>query len=220
MIPLAPFGRTGHLSTRTLFGAAAFWSVTQADADRTLDLLTSYGVNHIDTAASYGESEIRLGPWLKHHRAEVFLATKTEQRTRRRRAKSSIVRWTAADRHGGSLAAAQPVQPGRVAGGAGPGGALEAFVEARQAGWSGSWGLRVTDWGSRRCTARRWSALPSTQCCCPGTQCCSKTPPMPPTLRRCWRFAANGRWLSKSSRRSPAAAGATDRTPTPPGMSR
>jgi aryl-alcohol dehydrogenase-like predicted oxidoreductase len=81
MIEKLTFGRTGHLSTRTLFGAAAFGRVTQAEADQTMDLLMSYGVNHIDTAASYGEAEDRLGPWLKHHRKEIFLATKTGERT-------------------------------------------------------------------------------------------------------------------------------------------
>src|SRR3990170_8677511 len=81
MIPKQPFGRTGHESTRTIFGAAALWALDQAEADRTLDLLLGYGVNHIDTAASYGDSELRLGPWMERHRARVFLATKTGERT-------------------------------------------------------------------------------------------------------------------------------------------
>ena len=80
MIPQLPFGRTGHSSTVTLFGAAAIGRVTQADADRTMELLLEYGVNHIDTAASYGEAEVRLGPWLEKHRDRFFLATKTNER--------------------------------------------------------------------------------------------------------------------------------------------
>lgn len=75
------FGRTGHLSTRTIFGAAALSDVSQDDADRTMELLLDYGINHIDTAASYGESELRLGPWMKTHRKQFFLATKTGERT-------------------------------------------------------------------------------------------------------------------------------------------
>ncbi|MBN2440781.1 MAG: aldo/keto reductase [Spirochaetales bacterium] len=75
------FGRTGHKSTKILFGGAAFFNVTQADADRTMDLIMKYGINHIDTAESYGDSEIRLDPWLKHNRQHVFLATKTDKRT-------------------------------------------------------------------------------------------------------------------------------------------
>jgi predicted aldo/keto reductase-like oxidoreductase len=81
MIQTKQFGSTGHESTRALFGAAAFARVTQEEADRTMDLLEEYGINHIDTAASYGDAELRLGPWLKHNRKKVFLATKTEERT-------------------------------------------------------------------------------------------------------------------------------------------
>lgn len=81
MIPLMEFGNTAHKSTRTIFGGAAFWTVTQNEADRTLDLLLKYGINHIDTAASYGDSELRIGPWMREHRKTFFLATKTEKRT-------------------------------------------------------------------------------------------------------------------------------------------
>ena len=65
MIATAPFGNTGHESSRTLFGAAALGSVSHADAERTLDLLLEHGVNHIDTAASYGDSELRIASWLR-----------------------------------------------------------------------------------------------------------------------------------------------------------
>ena len=81
MIAKLPFGRTGHLSTRTLFGAAALGEVSQADADRTMEVLMKFGVNHLDTAASYGEAELRLGPSMAKYRNEFFLATKTEERT-------------------------------------------------------------------------------------------------------------------------------------------
>ena len=81
MIPKLEFGPTGHISTRTLFGAAALGRVDQADADRTLEVLLEYGINHIDTAASYGDSELRIGPWMKNHRDDFFLATKTGERT-------------------------------------------------------------------------------------------------------------------------------------------
>lgn len=81
MIPTATFGPTGHDSTRVIFGAAALGAMSQQRADDTLDLIARYGVNHIDTAASYGESEVRLQPWLADHRSSVFLATKTGERT-------------------------------------------------------------------------------------------------------------------------------------------
>ena len=82
MIPKQPFGRTGHESTRILFGAAAIGNVSQADADRTMELIRDHDINHIDTAASYGDAELRLGPWMAEHRSEFFLATKTGERTR------------------------------------------------------------------------------------------------------------------------------------------
>ena len=81
MISTHVFGRTGHRSSRTIFGAAALGQVTQAEADKTMNLFSQYGLNHIDVAASYGDAELRLAPWLKGHRQEVFLATKTEERT-------------------------------------------------------------------------------------------------------------------------------------------
>ena len=70
MISKKLFGRTGHKSSRTIFGAAALSSVTQDEADQTLELLLAYGVNHIDTAAGYGDSELRIGPWMKNHRQD------------------------------------------------------------------------------------------------------------------------------------------------------
>jgi aryl-alcohol dehydrogenase-like predicted oxidoreductase len=82
MIPVQPFGPTGHESTRLLFGAAAIGNVSQEEADQTMELIRAHGINHIDTAASYGDAELRLGPWMETHRDEFFLATKTGERTR------------------------------------------------------------------------------------------------------------------------------------------
>ncbi len=79
-LPVAPFGRTGHVSSRIIFGAAALGAMSQGRADATLDQAFDAGINHIDTAASYGESELRLAPWLKSHRKQVFLASKTGER--------------------------------------------------------------------------------------------------------------------------------------------
>lgn len=80
MIERAAFGRTGHASTRVLFGAAALGDVDQETADGVLEILRAHGVNHIDTAARYGDSELRIAPWLVGHRDDFFLATKTEER--------------------------------------------------------------------------------------------------------------------------------------------
>jgi aryl-alcohol dehydrogenase-like predicted oxidoreductase len=80
MLPFAEFGRTGHRSSRVVFGAAALGGMSESRAIKTLDLVASHGVNHIDTAAMYGSSEDHLKPWLADHRSEVFLATKTQER--------------------------------------------------------------------------------------------------------------------------------------------
>jgi aryl-alcohol dehydrogenase-like predicted oxidoreductase len=81
MITKQPFGRTGHMSTRTIFGSAALWTLSQSKADRVLGVLKYHGVNHIDTAASYGDAELRIGPWMAQQRDEFFLATKTDKRS-------------------------------------------------------------------------------------------------------------------------------------------
>src|SRR3954452_9862994 len=83
MIERAPFGSTGHESSRAIFGAAALGSVSKHDADRTLELLLSHGVNHIDVAADYGDAELRIATWLRRHEGEFFVATKPGKRTYR-----------------------------------------------------------------------------------------------------------------------------------------
>ena len=75
-----PFGRTGHMSSAVIFGAAALKDVDQTTADRVLGLLLDHGVNHIDTAPRYGDAELRIGPWMERHRDGFFLATKTDRR--------------------------------------------------------------------------------------------------------------------------------------------
>lgn len=81
MIETIPFGSTGHQSTRVIFGAAALGGMKQDKADQVLEILLEYGINHLDTAASYGDSELRIGPWMREHRKRFFLATKTGDRT-------------------------------------------------------------------------------------------------------------------------------------------
>jgi len=81
MIESSPFGKTGHQSTRVIFGAAALGGMKQEKADTVLELLLEFGINHIDTAAAYGESELRIGPWMREHRKHFFLATKTGDRS-------------------------------------------------------------------------------------------------------------------------------------------
>ena len=134
-IPKKAFGRTGHLSTRTLFGAAALGSVTQDEADRTMELLIEYGVNHIDTAASYGDAETRIGPWMETHRDQFFLATKTGERSYDG-AKAEFERSLRRLR----VSQIDLIQLHHLVGedewevAMGPGGALEYLIEAREQG--------------------------------------------------------------------------------------
>ena len=130
-----PFGRTGHMSSVTLFGAAALSRVTQAEADQTLDLLLEYGINHIDTAASYGDAELRIGPWMEQHRKDFFLATKTGDRTYAA-ARDSIHRSLERLRVDSVdlIQLHALVHPDEWDVAMGPGGALEACIEARAQG--------------------------------------------------------------------------------------
>ncbi len=75
------FGRTGHQSTIAIFGAAAFGNVSQTEADLCMEQIIAAGINHIDVAPSYGQAELRIGPWMKHSREQFFLGCKTQERT-------------------------------------------------------------------------------------------------------------------------------------------
>lgn len=135
MLPLANFGRTGQRSTRVIFGAAALGSMSQDQADETLALITGRGVNHIDTAASYGESEDRLKPWLATHRAGVFLATKTGERggaAARAEVERSLQRMDVD--HVDLIQLHNLVEPDEWDTAFAPGGVVEAIARARDEG--------------------------------------------------------------------------------------
>jgi aryl-alcohol dehydrogenase-like predicted oxidoreductase len=135
VIAVQPFGRTGHASTRTIFGAAALGQVTQAEADQTLETLLSFGINHIDTAASYGDAELRIGPWMPAHRADFFLATKTGERRygpARDQIRRSLERMQVSQID--LIQLHNLVDPTEWEIAMGPGGALEAAIEAREQG--------------------------------------------------------------------------------------
>ena len=130
-----PFGRTGHHSSRVIFGGAALSRVSQEVADRTLEVVLEYGVNHIDVAASYGDAELRVKPWLRREPNRFFLATKTGQR-RAAEARDELHR--SLDRLGVDHVdlwqlhnLADPIEWDTALS---PGGALEAAVEAREQG--------------------------------------------------------------------------------------
>jgi aryl-alcohol dehydrogenase-like predicted oxidoreductase len=134
-IPRAPFGTTGHQSTRVIFGAAALAGMKRQRADDVLALLLERGVDHIDTAAGYGESERCLAPWLREHRDAFFVATKTHER-RGPAARESLHR--SLERMG--IDSVDMIQLHNLVSedeweiALGPGGALEALAQARDEG--------------------------------------------------------------------------------------
>ena len=155
-MPTALFGRTGHLSSRVIFGGAALAEVSQAVADETLDVLLEYGVNHLDVAADYGDAEVRIRPWLRREPGRFFVATKTGKRTAAA-AREELHR--SLDRLGVDSvdlwqlhALADPIEWDIALS---PGGAIEAAVEAREQGlvrWIG-----VTGHGSQIAATHRRS---------------------------------------------------------------
>jgi aryl-alcohol dehydrogenase-like predicted oxidoreductase len=135
MIPTAPFGRTGHDSTRVIFGAAALGSMRQERADEVLEQILRHGLNHIDTAAMYGDSELRIGPWMAEHRDRFFLATKTHERSgdaARASLERSLTRMQT-DRVD-LIQLHNLVEPDEWDVAHGPGGAVQAMVRARDEG--------------------------------------------------------------------------------------
>lgn len=118
-----------------LFGAAALSRMSQDRADELLPVLLEFGVNHIDSAASYGESELRLAPWMSQHREQFFLATKTGDR-------SGPAARASLERSLERLGVAQVdlvqlhnlVEDDEWATADSPGGAVEALAKAREEG--------------------------------------------------------------------------------------
>ena len=147
MIERRPFGRTGHQSTVTLFGAAALARASQDEADRALEVLLRHGVNHIDTAARYGDSELRIGPWMARHRKDFFLATKTGSRSAHE-AREDVHRSLERLR----VDSVDLIQmhslghPDDWDQAMGPGGALEALVEAKAQGLVRAIGVTGHGW--------------------------------------------------------------------------
>lgn len=144
---LRRFGRTGHESSVAIFGAAAFWEVSQAEADATMERVREAGVNHIDVAPQYGGAEERLGPWLAQHRDRCFLGCKTMERTRvgaDAELHRSLDRLRTDHLDLYQLHAVTTIEELDAV--TGPGGALETLVEARDAGltrWLGITGHGV-----------------------------------------------------------------------------
>lgn len=121
-----------------------------------LELLVAAGVNHIDTAAAYGDSELRVGAWMPRHRDRFFLATKTGDRTAEG-ARASIQRSLERLRveRIDLIQLHNLVDETEWATALGPGGALEALIEARDRGQVRF--LGVTGHGTRAAEMHRRS---------------------------------------------------------------
>ena len=129
------FGRTGHLSTVAIFGAAALWEISQADADKVMEQVIEAGVNHIDIAPSYGQAEERVGPWMPRERQRFFLGCKTMERTKQgawdemQRSLKRLQTESFDLYQCHAVTSMEELDAVTM-----KGGALEAFVEARQRG--------------------------------------------------------------------------------------
>jgi predicted aldo/keto reductase-like oxidoreductase len=130
------------MSSVLIYGAAALADVDQATADRSVRSALDAGINHFDVAASYGDAELRLGPWMPRIRDRIFLATKTGLRDR-------DAAWAQINRSLERLqtdrvdliqihAVGDLADLDRVTG---PGGSLEAAVRARDEGLAGAIGI-------------------------------------------------------------------------------
>lgn len=129
------FGRTGHMSTVAIFGAAAFWEISQADADKVMEQVIEAGVNHIDIAPSYGQAEERVGPWMPRERQRFFLGCKTMERTKQGAWDEMQRSLTRLQTESFDLYQCHAVTTMEELDAVTmKGGALEAFVEARQRG--------------------------------------------------------------------------------------
>lgn len=129
------FGRTEHMSTVAIFGAAALWEVDQAEADAVMEQVIAAGVNHIDVAPSYGIAEERVGPWLARERDRFFVGCKTMERTKAGAGlelRQSLERLQIDHFDLYQLHAITSIEELDEA--TRPGSALEAVIEAREAG--------------------------------------------------------------------------------------
>lgn len=135
MIPQLNFGSTGHISTRCIFGGTALSKSSQDEADEALEILLKYQINHIDTAAGYGDSELRIGPWMRNYRDHFFLATKTGERSgpkARAELEKSLDRLRVD--HVDLIQMHSLTEPDEWEQAMGNGGALEALIKAREEG--------------------------------------------------------------------------------------
>lgn len=213
-----PFGRTGHDSSAVIFGAAALGKADRGTADEVLDLLLEHGVNHIDVAASYGDAELRIGPWMDRHRGDFFLATKTGEREHAA-ARDEIHR--SLDRLRTDRidllqlhALSHPDEWDKALS---PGGALDAAIEAREAGLVRFIGVTGHGWTVAAMHRRSLERFPFDSVLLPWGWQCARHPTYAPdfeaTLALCEKRGVAVQTI-KAIARGPWAAGAKRDHPT------
>lgn len=75
-------GKTGQMSSIITFGGFALFRVKQKEADAAIEMAISVGINHVDVSPIYGQAEARLGSWFGRHGNSFFLGCKTAERTK------------------------------------------------------------------------------------------------------------------------------------------
>ncbi len=208
MIEKRPFGRTGHMSTATIFGGAALMRATQKDAERALEILLKHGVNHIDTAPRYEDSEILIGHWMARHRKDFFLATKTKMRTydearegiHRSLDRLKVDRIDLIQLHGLQ-------HPDEWDTAMGPRGALEAAVEAREKGLVRFIGITGHGWMIAALHKRALKRFDFDSVLLPYNYLMHLNERYRGGSKRFYECARNGMWPSKPSNPSPGGRG-------------
>jgi aryl-alcohol dehydrogenase-like predicted oxidoreductase len=128
-------GKTGHMSSIIIFGGFALFQSRQKEADVALEMALNHGINHIDVSPLYGQAEKRIGSWLGRNGKQFFIGCKTAER-RKQDARESlkrsletlkIDRFDLFQLHGVDTIEVLDIVLG-------PGGALEAIIEAREQG--------------------------------------------------------------------------------------
>ena len=220
-IATIPFGSTGHLSTRCIFGGTALSRASQEEADRTLEVLLQYGINHIDTAAGYGDSELRIGPWMRSHRDRFFLATKTGERSAdgaRAQLERSLQRLQVD--HVDMIQLHSLTEPDEWRQALGKGGALEALIQARDEGLARNIGITGHGVTVARSHREALERHPFDAVLLPLNYPMHQIPEYAADFDELRELCRRRGVAVQTIRRSPAAAGPAPRAPTPPGTNR
>lgn len=128
-------GRTGQMSSILIFGSFALYHISQKEADAVIEMALANGINQVDVSPLYGDAEKHLGSWFKRHGKQFFLSCKTAERKKKGAWESlqrsletlHIDKFDIFQLHGVDDINALKTTLG-------PGGAMEAILEAKSQG--------------------------------------------------------------------------------------